>query len=602
MWSMLPTADQANCLMDDHEMSERRPDPLPVGSMIGQYRIVGVLGQGGASIVYEGADDLRGRVAIRELFPASLVGRHGSAVVVTNERDVGSFSKMLEQFERGAREQRDLDHPNLVRVRGYVSANNTGYLVMDYVDGEPMRSVLARQDGTSSERMFRNLFEPIADAIAYLHGRGLLHGGFSPNNVLIDRSGRPTLIDFGGRMQASAASPPVTAIAANNIFAAPEQGLITQEGAYTDVYGLAATMYYALAGEAPARAALSAGATYLPIRQTARIRCAPQIYDFIDRALHQSVSERPQSMAEAGPLFGAATARPRIVGDQAHQEPEITDPVEFGINHPAAVQLGETFRISAWIFRHQDRAAAVQRARTDSPQGYRLHTEGSAAVVRGAEVTVKLEIDPWIVEPEWQTVLWTGDPATVSFRVNPTVDLPGHKAVGACKIYANGLRIGHVFFDLPVGDAAASDHAVVTGGAYRSAFASYATKDRRRVLARVQGMEKGNLRVFVDVHDLRANDKYRIALFEKIESADVLYLFWSRYAARSEWVKQEWEYAMRRKGVDFIDPVPLVDPRRVPPPPELGDAKHFNDWTLAYLAYEKSLSGWDRVRAWLAGD
>jgi len=88
----------------------------------------------------------------------------------------------------------------------------------------------------------------------------------------------------------------------------------------------------------------------------------------------------------------------------------------------------------------------------------------------------------------------------------------------------------------------------------------------------------------------------------QIETSDVLYLFWSRHAKESKWVEREWRFGLEKKGVSFIDPVPLVDPRKVPPPPELGDTKHFNDWTLAYLEYERSLSRWHRLRAWVAGD
>jgi hypothetical protein len=50
----------------------------------------------------------------------------------------------------------------------------------------------------------------------------------------------------------------------------------------------------------------------------------------------------------------------------------------------------------------------------------------------------------------------------------------------------------------------------------------------------------------------------------------------------------------KKKGSEFIDPVPLVDPRKAPPPAELGNHKHFNDWTLAFLEYEKSLTTWNR--------
>jgi hypothetical protein len=72
-------------------------------------------------------------------------------------------------------------------------------------------------------------------------------------------------------------------------------------------------------------------------------------------------------------------------------------------------------------------------------------------------------------------------------------------------------------------------------------------------------------------------------------------MFWSKHAKKSHWVDREWRHGMKTKGIDFIDPVPLVDPRKVPPPTELADHKHFNDWTLAYLEYEKALSLWHRM-------
>jgi len=106
----------------------------------------------------------------------------------------------------------------------------------------------------------------------------------------------------------------------------------------------------------------------------------------------------------------------------------------------------------------------------------------------------------------------------------------------------------------------------------------------------------------MDVRDLKAGAPYPIELLQQIDVSDVLYLFWSRHASRSEWVEKEWKYGLTEKGPDFIDPVPLVDPRKVRPPDDLAKIKHFNDWTLAYLEYEKSFSRWDRVRAWVAGD
>jgi hypothetical protein len=62
-----------------------------------------------------------------------------------------------------------------------------------------------------------------------------------------------------------------------------------------------------------------------------------------------------------------------------------------------------------------------------------------------------------------------------------------------------------------------------------------------------------------------------------------MYLFWSEAASRSQWVEWEWRCGFQERGIDFIDPCPLVSPDSVPPPKELADQLHFNDWVLAYM-------------------
>ena len=103
----------------------------------------------------------------------------------------------------------------------------------------------------------------------------------------------------------------------------------------------------------------------------------------------------------------------------------------------------------------------------------------------------------------------------------------------------------------------------------------------------------------MDAHDLRAGDKYPDILLKRIEASDVLYLFWSRHAMKSPWVEQEWRHGLACKGIEFIMPMPLADPRKVPPPKELRNQIHFDDWTHRYLEYEKSFSLWTRIQAWM---
>jgi TIR domain len=138
--------------------------------------------------------------------------------------------------------------------------------------------------------------------------------------------------------------------------------------------------------------------------------------------------------------------------------------------------------------------------------------------------------------------------------------------------------------------------------AVKNAFASYASKDRRRILAHLHGMEKIGVKVFMGVRNVKPNDPYPLDLLKHIDDADVLYLFWSRDAQNSDWVEREWRYGKARKGVAFIDPVPLADPRLVSPPEQLGDQNHFDDWVVAYREAVKGANAWRRFVAWAAGD
>jgi hypothetical protein len=300
----------------------------------------------------------------------------------------------------------------------------------------------------------------------------------------------------------------------------------------------------------------------------------------------------PMASTAARPEKSASRSRsPAALSPQ----PPVQDTIEFGVSFSPGVGTASVFIVDAWIFRREDRANALDRAK-QARSDANFRTGGAALISRGTLVTVRLKVPYCKVEPASQSIVWDGGITNVPFTVSAPEPLPSGNLIGTCSFFVGGLRIGYVAFEMaPTGGVALTT-------AIKSAFASYASTDRRRVLARVQGIEKLRVKVFMDVRDLRANDPYPSDLLKQIDSSDVLYLFWSRHASRSPWVEREWRYGMERKGAHFIDPVPLVDPRKVPPPKGLAEIKHFNDWTLAYLEYEKSLSGWDRLRAWLCGD
>ena len=114
-----------------------------------------------------------------------------------------------------------------------------------------------------------------------------------------------------------------------------------------------------------------------------------------------------------------------------------------------------------------------------------------------------------------------------------------------------------------------------------SAFVSYASQDRNRVAAIIQGMNKvrPDMDIFFDVESLRSGDDWERALYHEIDQRDILFLCWSHFARDSKWVDAEWHYALEQKGVECIEPIPIESPDDCPPPTELNH-KHFNDKLL----------------------
>jgi hypothetical protein len=201
-----------------------------------------------------------------------------------------------------------------------------------------------------------------------------------------------------------------------------------------------------------------------------------------------------------------------------------------------------------------------------------------------------LSVEDLHIEQPQDTVLWEGEVGNASFAVRVPPDAREGTRQGVAVVFANGLQFARIDFTLKVGpERSVVDAITANETRHRKAFASYARQDRNEVGARIQGMQKAvpNLEIFWDVLSLRSGRRWEKELWEVIPSRDVFYLFWSRAASRSEWVEREWRCALQTRGIDYIDPVPLVAPEKAPPPPELAQL-HFGDWTLAFTRYRQS--------------
>jgi len=189
---------------------------------------------------------------------------------------------------------------------------------------------------------------------------------------------------------------------------------------------------------------------------------------------------------------------------------------------------------------------------------------------------------------------WNGQEVVESFECVLKASAAVHfKASGTAVITLNGLLIASVDFSLKIGTALNDEPRTAlmqTAHRPRTAFASYASTDRLEVLRSVQGIRKGapDLDIFLDVDKLRSGEDWQSKLYACIATSDIMYLFWSKSAAKSKWVKREWRFALSKKGVDFIDPFPLDSPQLAPPPKELGKL-HFNDRYLMFILAQRRI-------------
>ena len=284
---------------------------LQPGQMIGRYEIVSVLGQGGFGITYRARDVQLGReVAIKEYLPSALAIRQdGVTVLPRTTKMADDFGWGRDRFVTEGRTLASLHRATaIVHVFDYLEANGTAYIVMELLSGETLEERIAKNGKLSAEEVDRILW-PLLDGLEQVHGAGFLHRDIKPANILLDATGNPTLIDFGASRAAMAGrSTALTAIFTPG-YAAAEQMTSAKQGPWTDIYGLSATLYHAIAGKTPPGAFdRMLSDTYEPLSQIKPAGFSPGVLAGIDAGLAVVASDRPQSIAGWRPILGMTEA------------------------------------------------------------------------------------------------------------------------------------------------------------------------------------------------------------------------------------------------------------------------------------------------------
>ena len=322
---------------------------LPVGTRLGEFEITRLVGEGGFGIVYEAIDHSLGRrVALKEYMPSALAARNAnSQVQVKSERHRETFEAGRKSFVNEARLLASFDHPALVKVYRFWEGNGTAYMVMQFLEGKTLREILReqRQAGLPppDESWLRSVLGPLTEALLVIHGEQCYHRDIAPDNVMQLANGRWLLLDFGAARRVIGDMTQALTVILKPGYAPIEQyaeipGM--KQGAWTDVYALAAVVYFAIMGRTPPPSvSRMLNDTYQPLVQAAAGRYGEPFLRAIDRALAVRPEERTQTIGELRQQLG--------LGDAALDPLAALPPVPGGTLPAAAAAADAPITLSA---------------------------------------------------------------------------------------------------------------------------------------------------------------------------------------------------------------------------------------------------------------
>lgn len=214
-----------------------------------RYRVEKVLGQGGFGATYRGTDlDTREPVAVKEYFPVRCARRGEDGRVEPKPGMAEIYEGGRYSFLQEARMLASLEGmPSVVQGLVYFETNNTAYLVMEYLDGTPLYRMVEDKGRLPAEKLLPKLKLLMKD-MAGLHDAGVIHRDVSPDNIMWMDDGLK-LMDFGSAR--SMEDGKSMEVILKHGFAPVEQYQTRGQGPWTDVYALAATVYYCLTGKIP---------------------------------------------------------------------------------------------------------------------------------------------------------------------------------------------------------------------------------------------------------------------------------------------------------------------------------------------------------------
>ena len=311
-------------------------DSLPVFSILaGKYLLGAPLGKGGFGITYIAMHLPDEKiVAIKEFFPANLAVRdtNNETVVPADDTKAVYYRTGMKSFSEEGRILyllSDIEH--VVHVAEQIQANNTTYLVMEYVPGISLKKYMKQQQKLFSEQETLTLMQPILIAMQAMHQKGILHRDISPENLMLSPDNTLTLIDFGAARTFSRSDDDNLTVILKRGYAPEEQyHSNSRQGPWTDLYAVCAVMYQMLTGILPQEASARAEEDHLtPVSRIEGLSLSPSTCATLEKGLQMDPMERyPDIGALMKVLYPAKKEAAREITDNSPKETQEMDASE----------------------------------------------------------------------------------------------------------------------------------------------------------------------------------------------------------------------------------------------------------------------------------
>ncbi|MDO5460939.1 MAG: serine/threonine-protein kinase [Bacteroidales bacterium] len=267
----------------------------------GRYTVKAVLGQGGFGITYLGEQTGLGRkVAIKEFFMDDFCDRDSVSSLVSTISKSGNsvVERFKDKFIKEARLIAKFSSNHIIKIHDVFEENGTAYYVMEFLEGKNLQDII-EDYGPMAEDEALYYIRQVALALSEVHDAKMLHLDVKPTNIMLNKKGEAVLIDFGisKHYDESGGQTSATPVGVSTGFTPVEQyvqGGIDNFSPSTDIYSLAATLYYLLTGEVPPEASVVQEEGIPPMPETVSQATA----DAIVKTMCCKRRERPKSIAE----------------------------------------------------------------------------------------------------------------------------------------------------------------------------------------------------------------------------------------------------------------------------------------------------------------